>query len=89
MSVSTTTKIELSSDSTYWLRPWYPAGVNVHTGQIVGHLDADCPELLRVEPYPREGAGWLDPRTGDVCEDCLREKAPDLYDALTGEDDKK
>ncbi|MEV0993449.1 hypothetical protein [Nonomuraea sp. NPDC050202] len=82
-----TSKIELSSDPTYWLRPWYPAGVVVHTGQILGHLDAECPELLRVEPNPREGAGWLDPRTGDVCLPCLREKAPDLYDALFSDEE--
>jgi hypothetical protein len=83
----TTTATIALPDSAYWIRPWYPAGVVVHTGQILGHLDPECPELLRVEPYPREGAGWLDPRTGDVCESCLSEKAPDLYDALFSDDE--
>lgn len=82
-----TTKIEVSGDSTYWLRPWYPAGVNVRTGQIVGHLDPECPELLRVEPFPHEGAGWLDPRTGDVCEPCLFDRDPALHAEIFGDEE--
>jgi hypothetical protein len=83
--MSLTTKTEVDGDTTYWIRPWYPAGVNVHTGQIVGHLDPECEELLKVEPTPREGAGWLDPRTGDTCEPCLRNHDPELYAALYGQ----
>lgn len=50
-----------------WVRPWFPAG-------LVGHLDADCPELLRWVSEPAEGPGWLDPHSGEVCRTCVIEK---------------
>lgn len=59
------------------IRPWYPAG-------HVGHIDADCEELLRWEPEPREGSGWLDPQNADpyhpVCADCLHRHNDDEDD---------
>ncbi|MFE3449653.1 hypothetical protein ACFXJ8_12025 [Nonomuraea sp. NPDC059194] len=48
-----------------WIRPWYPAGFE-------GHIYADCPNLLEKVSEPVEGAGWLDPFNGEVCNDCLK-----------------
>lgn len=48
-----------------WIRPWYPAGQ-------VGHIFADCPDLLGQMPAPVEGAGWLDPFKGPVCGECVK-----------------
>ncbi|WP_405149495.1 hypothetical protein OG589_14720 [Sphaerisporangium sp. NBC_01403] len=76
--MSTTATAPSASAIADWIRPWYPAGVDVHTGQIFGHLFPDCEELLRVEVEPREGSGWLDPRAGAVCEDCLERHDPKL-----------
>lgn len=59
---------------TDWIRPWYPAGA-------VGHALADCPTLLRVEPEPRAGAGWLNPHRGQVCDTCLKRAGYPLWDA--------
>lgn len=52
-----------------WIRPWFPAG-------RVGHIDPECPELLKWVSEPVEGPGWLDPYAEPVqgsstCEDCL------------------
>ncbi|MEU8270162.1 hypothetical protein AB0B89_23760 [Sphaerisporangium sp. NPDC049002] len=51
------------------IRPWYPAGAE-------GHAYADCEHLLAVEPEPREGSGWLDPRGPGVCLPCLTRLIP-------------
>jgi hypothetical protein len=51
------------------IRPWYPAGPE-------GHIYADCEHLLRDQPEPREGSGWLDPRGPGVCEPCLLRHIP-------------
>jgi hypothetical protein len=52
-----------------WIRPWYPAG-------LVGHVDAECPRLLKHVPEPVEGSGWLDPyaepvQGARVCPECV------------------
>lgn len=75
-----------------WIRPWYPGGEDVAAGRFgsppvfIGHLYPDCEELLRVDPYPAEGAGWLDPRQPGVCEDCLFRHDPALYAELFTEE---
>ncbi|MFC4122077.1 hypothetical protein [Nonomuraea zeae] len=51
-----------------WIRPWYVGAVI--GGQFEGHIYIDCERLLAVEPEPREGAGWLDPAKGAVCDSC-------------------
>lgn len=58
-----------------WIRPWYPAGT-------VGHLYPDCEHLLAVESEPREGAGWLDPRQGDVCGPCVKRYGIPSWDVI-------
>jgi hypothetical protein len=57
-----------------WIRPWYPAG-------RVGHLYPDCPHLLRIEPDPAEGAGWLDPHQRNVCDPCLKRANYPMWNA--------
>lgn len=52
-----------------WIRPWY-VGAVITGGRIEGHIYRDCERLLRIEPEPREGAGWLDPGQGPTCEPC-------------------
>lgn len=52
-----------------WIRPWYPAGT-------VGHVDPECPELLKHVTTPTEGPGWLDPHAKPVqgattCTECV------------------
>lgn len=59
---------------TDWIRPWYPAG-------SVGHLYADCEGLLKTEPEPSEGTGWLDPNKGKVCRACCRRHGVPEWDA--------
>lgn len=61
-------------DTTSWIRPWYPAG-------SVGHTRHDCPDLLKVEPVPREGSGWLNPDRGKVCIPCLKADGYPVWDA--------
>ena len=56
------------------IRPWYPAGA-------VGHTRPDCPDLLKVEPSPREGSGWLNPDVGKACIPCLKADGYPLWDA--------
>ncbi|WP_188187997.1 hypothetical protein [Nonomuraea sp. SYSU D8015] len=51
-----------------WIRPWYIGAVI--GGDIEGHIYPDCERLLRIESEPREGAGWLDPAQGPVCDPC-------------------
>jgi hypothetical protein len=83
-------------DSAYWIRPWWPGGIDMAaTGWgpdlvVIGHLYADCDDLLDVEADPREGAGWLDPRKPGTCEVCLHRHDPELYAEIFGdeEDDK-
>jgi hypothetical protein len=57
-----------------WIRPWYPAG-------LVAHTRPDCPDLLKVQPHPREGSGWLNPNNGKVCLPCLKADGYPLWDA--------
>lgn len=56
------------------IRPWYPAGA-------VGHTRPNCPDLLKVEPSPREASGWLNPEQGRVCMPCLKADGYPLWDA--------
>ena len=65
----------MSTAIAEWIRPWYPAGP-------IGHVLPDCEELLHHVAEPREGSGWLDPRQGEVCVDCLRRHDPGLYKAI-------
>lgn len=59
---------------TDWIRPWYPVGPGVED-----HLYPDCENLLQLVSEPREGSGWLDPRRGEVCRDCLHRYDPALH----------
>ncbi|MEV4837760.1 hypothetical protein AB0K05_24780 [Nonomuraea sp. NPDC049486] len=65
-----------------WIRPWYPGGEDVKAGRFdqppvfIGHLYPDCPQLLSVDPAPREGSGWLDPRAPGTCPACLPSREP-------------
>lgn len=66
-----------------WIRPWYPGHVPVHGfpgGFYVGHIFADCEELLKVRTDVIEGTGWLDPNQPDVCEPCLERHNGDEED---------
>ena len=67
----------MTSVFTDWVRPWYPGVVDAYSGRIEGHLFPDCEDLLRVQPDPQEGAGWLDPDAGDVCTTCLNRDPED------------
>lgn len=62
---------------TGWVRPWF-------RGEVGDHIFADCPEI---EDEPVEGVGWLDPRGGDVCEQCFMRHDPELYEQVMGDDD--
>lgn len=55
-----------------WIRPWFPGHVPVDSlqGQFVGHIYADCEDLLQVRPEPVEGCGWLDPDDPLICKSC-------------------
>ncbi|WP_433516465.1 hypothetical protein ACQP2T_13385 [Nonomuraea sp. CA-143628] len=93
MSMTTTTPAPVQPDSVSWIRPWYSGGVDVAAsgtaGHIVmvGHLYADCDDLLDVEADPREGAGWLDPRQPGTCPTCLYRHDPTLYAEIFGEEE--
>ena len=76
------------------IRPWYPGGDDIRLTTthrrmvLVGHLYADCEELLRVDPEPKEGAGWLDPRQPGTCQGCLYRHDPKLHAEIFGDDDE-
>jgi hypothetical protein len=85
-----TTETTTLPDTAYWIRPWYPGEIPFRAGKghFVGHIYADCEDLLRIRPEPQEGAGWLDPRKGPMCESCLLRYDPQLHAAVFGDDDE-
>lgn len=76
---------------TDWIRPWYPGRIpiyGVNNGYFEGHIFPDCEELLLIRSAPVEGAGWLDPRQGNVCRSCLAHHNPQLHAEIFGDDDE-
>lgn len=76
-----------------WIRPWYPGGEDVGAGRFgqppvfIGHIYANCEDLLAVDSDPREGAGWLDPRQPGTCPACLQRHNSQLHAELFNDED--
>jgi hypothetical protein len=71
------------SDLDRMIRPWYRGGYLPYDDGA--HLYADC-EVLAEEGEPREGVGWLDPLSEDVCGECARRHDPEAYERRIDDD---